>query len=374
MLIAVLILGSSGCALTEKKLTSSGAALEPRMAWNGAHFGIVYYYRPAPGAPLRIDALKVDSKGLIAATKQGLASVSGVYSPFWLSDLVWNDSAQQFAFAYSEGKVIRFVRLDANLTQIGTPLAIKWNLLPHEHPYLEDLSLVWNGTDKQYCLAFVTKHYTTNPEIHDNLYVSQISSGGDFVGSNSRRAVVKGNCHRTSVAYNKQTGKYAVAYFRDKLPKLGVFDVAGGWATEFPVTSSTFVTWKEAIRLLCDENSGDFYLAEISYAGELDWHVMGKNGPASGKSFNEGQGFDRLFSLAKLLPGLASHAVVAASQHQQIRYWLITGQGPATPGSALAPTSGSFSSSPSLAVADAAPYLAWIQDDLLYFGRIEVKP
>ena len=95
---AMVVLCGPGCALTEKKLTSSGSVQEPRMAWNGAHFGIVYYYRPAAGSPLTIDAMKVDNQGQIAATKEGPASGIGVYTPFLLSHLVWSDVAQQFAF------------------------------------------------------------------------------------------------------------------------------------------------------------------------------------------------------------------------------------------------------------------------------------
>jgi len=150
-----------------------------------------------------------------------------------------------------------------------------------------------------------------------------------------------------------------------------VFDVTGGWATEYPVTSSTYKTWKEAIRLLCDQTSGEFFVAEISYAGELDWHVMSKTGAALGKSFNEGKGFERLFSLATLASGFAPNAVVAASQYQKIRYWLITEKGPGTPSDALAPTSGAFNSSPTMVVAGGV-FLAWIQDEMLYFGRVKI--
>jgi hypothetical protein len=52
---------------------------------------------------------------------------------------------------------------------------------------------------------------------------------------------------------------------------------------------------------------------------------------------------------------------------------MITDKGPATPSNALSPTGGSFNSSPNLVVAG-APYVAWVQDDLLYFGKIETTP
>ena len=64
---------------------------------------------------------------------------------FWLSDVVWNPDNKQFAVAYSLGKVAYFVRMDAKLNTIGSPTEIKWDILPSIHPYIGDLSLVWNA-------------------------------------------------------------------------------------------------------------------------------------------------------------------------------------------------------------------------------------
>ena len=111
----------AGCVFTGTALTNGGDS-EPHVAWNGAHFGIVYYHSAAATGWPRIDAVKVDRTGAIVASRTWLGSIQHYYVPHHLSGLVWNSDDLQFAFAYTKGKVIHFLRLDANLNPIGAPL------------------------------------------------------------------------------------------------------------------------------------------------------------------------------------------------------------------------------------------------------------
>lgn len=374
MIMLAMLIGllSSGCALKGKQITTSGYTAEPRMAWNGSHFGIVYYQGPGPGIAPEIKVVKVDPSGNIVISPKKISGViNSVTTPFRLSDLVWNNNDKQFAFGYSVGKAIFFVRLDSNLNVIGSPLEIKFNVLDYEHPFMEDLSLVWSKEKKEFTLTYITREVVEGPERHDYVFCSQISSSGKFLGLKNRVLVKisQKDCKRTSVAYNPKTGKYGVAYFKDSVPMLGIFG-ATGYAAEHKLTTSTYKTWKEAIRLLCDEKTGDFFVAELSYAGELESYFLDKNGSILTKRLNAGKGYDKLYSIANF-PSFDA-VFLCASQHKQIRCWAMNKSGDIKP-DIVSPASGVYTSQPSVAVLGLSTYMCWIQNQLLYFGLPKLK-
>ena len=367
--LVILALSLSSCGLDGKILTSKGSASEPEIAWNGTDFGIAYLYSSSAGSSPEIRLLKVDSDG---KTIKGPSTVVASTSHLEASNLVWNGDNKQFALAYSTGKVIKFVRFDSNLLEIGPRVEIRWKIPDNEHPDLADLSLVWNGESKEYALTYITLDRTASKEIHDHVWVSQISAQGKFLGPYQRRIIVKcpSDCRRTSVAYDAKSGKYVVAYFKNNRPKLGFFGPSG-YAQEFALSTSSQIP--NAIKIFHDKRSGDYMVVDVGYAGELGYRIVRPNGTSLVGYSSQGKGYDSIFTISNM-PALGDHRfVLCATQYDQILCRVITETGVFAP-DWVSPTKGVYSKHPSMAVPGILPYIAWIQDNSLRFGHPSEKP
>lgn len=376
----------AGCAFKGKPLNTIGVNYEPHVVWNGAHFGIVYYHSVTPSASPQINLIKVDKKGTTLAANTGIGSITHLYVPFRLSDLVWNSDNKQFAFAYTKGKVIHFIRLDADLKMIGSPLEIKFHVLVDsmEHPTLVDLSLVWNHVKKEYALSYITEEHPYLQERHDDLYISRISPSGGYVGPHERYHMVScpGDCEKTSLAYNTSTGQYAFSYIKNDYPKhdvmIGLFSPGGG-VTEHQLMANWNPGIGGATRIVYDPRSNEYLVVALkrkpgsSNGHEISYQIVKSNGTAQGAHYVLAgtQGFDQIVSISNYLSPIKNRYLISASQQAQIRCWIATETG--FFGNDFAATSSSVNSwHPSLAVVDAI-YLTWIQDGSLYFGVAKKK-
>jgi len=377
LVIVMLCLSMAGCTLKSKKVTSTGHAYEPHIAWDGSHFGILYYQGATSYSWPQISMLTVDPNGNVVKTHTGLGQISFIYAPFYLSDLVWNSANQQFAFAYSAGKVVYFFRLDANLNVIGSPLQIKFAVVPSEHPYLEDLSLVWNDVAKEYALTYVTRESAYLPGRHDDIYISRISPGGSFVGPYKRMHIVTcpGDCEHTSLTYNTQTGQYALAYFKNDFPNYRVmlgFLGPTGMVSEHEVMAG----WKsttpgDAVRVLYDDASGDYFVVAIK-GGELSAQVVNGSGSSVSTYFVRagGQTYSDVFSVSRYLYPVAHSYLVCASAQNAARCWIATSSGH-TASDLVTLSTGSGAPSLYVSPTDNALFLSWIQGSNLYFGQFD---
>jgi hypothetical protein len=374
-------LAITGCAFSGRPLTTSGLDAEPHAAWNGTHFGIVHYHAATGGSWPQLDFVKVDRDGNVVASRAGLGSLPHLYAPYLLSGLVWNPQHRQFAFAYTKGKVIHFVRLSEGLDPIGQPLEIRFpglDVNSQDHPTLVDHGLVWNAVKGEYGLSFITREHPYLQGRHDDVYLSRISAQGSFVGSSERHHVITcpGGCEKTSLAFSTRTGRYAVSYFKNDYPQNRVMLALlsdAGLVSEHEIMAG-WNGWGRETRLLYDDRS-DVYLvlALKDKPGSLNGHDLGirkasaAGAPTGVRWLKSGAlGFDHIVSASTYLGATASAYLVCASEQPQIHCWMVTASGPGT--SDMAFTSASVKSwHPSLAVTDLT-YLAWIQDGTLYFG------
>lgn len=371
----------AGCAFTGKPITTSGVDYEPHVVWNGSHFGIVYYHSSTPGSWPQINLVKVDKNANIIAAKTGVGGIPHLYAPFLLSDLVWNSDNNQFAFAYTKGKVIHFIRLDASLNIIGSPLEIKFKLPVDswEHPTLVDLSLVWNHVKKEYGLTYVTQEHPYLQDRHDDIYISRISASGTYIGPYERFHLVNcpGDCEKTALAYNTESGQYALSYLKNDYPShhvtIGLYS-PGGTISEHTLMSGWNPGWGRATRIIYDDRTSQYLVVALKdksgslYGHEICYQLAASNGTPVGSHYVRAgtQGYDKIVSIANFLDPIKNQYLLCASEQPQIHCWLATKTG--FVGNEIAYTSSSVNSwAPSLAVVDAT-YLSWIQNGVLYFG------
>lgn len=330
----------------------------------------------------QINVVKVDKNANIINAKSNVGSIPHLYVPFRLSDLVWNNDNKQFAFAYTKGKVIHFIRLDANLNPIaGSPLVVKFNVPVnnYEHPTLIDLSLVWNHVKKEYGLMYITREHPYLPERHDDIYISRISSGGTYIGPYERIHIVTcpDDCEKTSLTYNGSSGQYAFSYLKNDNIKdnvmIGLYN-PGGTVSEHALMTSWNPGSGAATRIIYDARSNEYVVVAlkskpgISNGHEICYQFAGSNGVGKGTHYvkTSKQGYNEIVSIANFLSPVKNKYLLCASEKPQIHCWLATQTG--FVGNDMAYTSSSVNSlHPSLSVTDAT-YMSWIQNGTLYFG------
>ncbi len=371
----------TGCAFTGKALTTSGTAGEPHLVWNGSHFGIVYYHTPTPGSWPVINMVKVDKNANIISSKTNVGSIPHLYQPFYLSDLVWNNDNKQFAFAYTKGKVIHFIRMDANLNMLAPILEIKFNVpvTSNEHPTLVDLSLVWNHERKEYGLTYITKEHPYLQDRHDDVYISRISANGTYVGPYERFHLVTcpGDCEKTSLTYNTSNGQYAFSYLENNYPTqkvmIGLYS-PGGTVSEHTLMSGWNAGVGKATRIVHDPNSHEYMVVALkakpgSFNGhEVGYQIAGSNGAPQGSYYvmTGTAGYNEITSAVPFLTTVDNNYLIAASEQPQIHVWMALESGFIANDWAYT-KSNVKSWHPSLAMAGSI-YMAWIQDGTLYFG------
>jgi len=384
--VFLIVLLSIGCSFKGTPLTSSGVDYEPHMVWNGSHFGIVHYHSSGgsgSGAWPDIDVKKVDKNGGIVVSKNGAGSIQHLYAPFILSNLVWNSKNQQFAFAYTKDKVIHFIRMDASLNVIGSPLIIQFPGLQvdsMEHPRLVDLSLVWNDVKNQYGLTYVTEEHPYLQDRHDDIYISRISASGNFVGPYARHHIVTcpGDCEKTSLSYNTKTGQYALSYFKNNFPQhhvtLGLLK-ANGIVSEHTLMAGWNPGWGRETKVIFDDRTDDYVVTALKdkpgslHGHELCYQIADSNGQPKGNYFVRSgvQGYDKIISIGNYLSPVKNRYLICASEQQQIHCWVAAETGHVK--TDIGYTSKNVNSwHPSLSVVDGV-YLSWIQDGSLYFGK-----
>ncbi len=385
-IVPLLLLHTVGCSFSGKALTTSGFDAEPHMVFNGSHFGIVYYHRTQSLGWPSVDLVKVAKDGSTLAAKSGAGAISHLYVPYRLSELVWNQDNQQFAFAYTKDKVIHFVRLDSSLNPLGSPLIIKFGLpaSSYEHPTLVDLSLVWNAVKKEYGLTFVTVEHPYLQERHDDIYISRISPAGSYVGTYERLHIVTcpGDCEKTSLTYNTDTGQYALSYFKNDFPKsevmLGLLSATGN-VTEHKMMSGWNTNDKgEETHVHFDPRTGEYFVVALKRksgltGNELSYQLASSSGTPKGSYFawSIGQGFDNLVSASNYLEPTANVYLLCAAEQGQIHCWMANAKGHVK--TDLATTAASANSwGPALVVGDRM-YLSWIEDGTLKFGDAKLK-
>jgi hypothetical protein len=370
ILLTLIMTGCNySCKFKEYQLTTTGYATEPHMVYNGTNYGILHYWTAnATGWP-EVRMLTVNENGTILNSKTGIGSLPHLYTPNFISNLVWNPTNRQFAFAYTKGKVLNFIRLDENLNILGSPLEIRFpsvDINSDEHPRLTFPSLVWNSVLNEYGLVYITVEHPYLTDRHDDVYISRISSSGSYVGPYARTHIVTcpGDCELTSVTYNTASGQYALSYIKDNFPNYNVmigFLNLPSTVDEHGIMSS----WKPnvlpaGVRVVYDPKKNNYIV--VANKGEIASVILNGSGAAIASfSVKASQTYSRYFSVDNVSEN--TFFICAGDTTNSIGGWLATSSGHANDLATISP--GGCPSAANFM------HFAWIKDSRLYYGKYE---
>jgi len=269
---------------------------------------------------------------------------------------------------------------------IGYPLEIKFHqpVDSQEHPTLVDLSLVWNHIRKEYGLTYVTREHPYLQDRHDDIYISLISAGGAYIAPYERNHIVNcpGDCEKTSLTYNTNSGEYAFSYLKNDYPNhhvmIGLY-FPGGTVREHTLMTGWNPGWGRETRIVYDPRSSEYIVVALkdkpgtTGGHEICYQIAGSNGTATGAYYVRAgtDGYDEIVSISSFLSPIEHVYLLCASEQGQIHCWTATDTGFSGDGaSALTSVNGV---SPSLSVIDDATYLSWSKKGNLYFGGLQQK-
>jgi hypothetical protein len=358
------------CTLEEHEETTTGYASEPHMVSNGTSYGIIYYWSAQAGGWPEIRGLVVSGDGVILKSKTGLGSVNHLYTPNYLSNLVWNGDNQQYAFAYTKDKALNFIRLDANLNPIGSPLVIKFPgliLAENEHPTLTYPSLVWNDVLNEYGLVYVTVEHPYFQDRHDDIYISRISPSGTYVGAYERAHIVNcpGDGEYPSLTYNATTGQYVLAYVKHDFPQhhimVGFLTLPYTVAEHEIMAGWNINTSPQGVKILFDPGEGHYFVAASkgAFGSQI---VDGSGNPVGGYAVKPNQSYTGYFSIDYI----TNHAylIYAQTTGGKIGGWMVTESGHGNDLTTISP-----GGQPSIS----GTHVAWIKASHLYYGKYVIK-
>lgn len=398
LLAALLLVAACATPLNGKPLTSydtsRGSVREPQLVWNGSHFAVLYLWLYSSGQAGEIWAVKANRDGTqVAGSARMLVSIPfdpadptcgsavSCYQPGRISNLVWNPDDAQFAFAFSSGKAVWLSRLDVNLNHIY-PNFIKIdfpNIPPATHPYMGDVSLVWNAVRKEYALTFIPRNFPI-PDPDYDIYLTRIRPDGSFNGPRAQRILdCDYGCYRTSLACDTPGGNYAVAYYREVTFQGGAMLNAriGFLDNSLALTEHDLLVdaWPYsasrdhgAIRTIFDARANDYLVVFTDIQGRLNGRTIRRDGTpvgSSARSSTASGGFDARFSISMFS---GAHAYMFCAADPQARCWLGTNTSQNSGDLFYSPDSVPRLDPSLVVIDDANPYVAWSQNGNLVIG------
>jgi hypothetical protein len=386
------MLALAGCELKGKALTNwtvPGSAHEPRLVWNGTHFvaAVLWVF---PGAKGELELLEYDANGTVVASVTPASAsmqITEYNDRYLFSELVWNPDNQQYALAYyqRESKAIWLLRLDSKLKQLSY---VRLDFRPSSHGYeiftdiMKDLSLVWNTARKEYALSYRTSgcsdcHNQPEGHVMADVFLQRITANGVLLEPPGGRRVVECGmvaCVKTSLAFDSETGNYAVAYFKGLDGMLAMLqpNLAVQERLVFPNVNSVA---QGSIRVVHDPISNDFLVAAQSPVG-IHTRVVKPSGLMATPTY---RAFPvELSKLSVFSVGnvgfLGPHRYLICASDGRVHCWGATDTQQLSP-ELLRATDPSVKQMEPFIVAGgvtgqmtSAPFLAWIQNGQVYSG------
>lgn len=338
---AAVVLAFAGCELKGKPLTdyTGSSPAEPRLLWDGSNF-VVSSLWVYPSLMADIVIVKYDANGNVVDTVSPAPASKPITdyteATGLFSGLVWNPNDQQYALAYfqDESKAIWLLRLDASLKQLTyTRLDFPPSAYHGDYDFptffMEDLSLVWNTVKKEYAVSYTTRGcidcHAQRPDGHplNDVFLQRVGANGALLDPPGGRRIVACDpmCNRTSLAFDTETGNYAVAYFKFSGGVVG-FLQPGMPIQERLVFPGISKFAQQEIRLVHDPLAHDYFVAASSTGG-ISARVVSASGalpPATFRALPVPLMDLSAFSTSTL-PFLGPHRYMICASDGAVRCW-----------------------------------------------------
>ncbi len=363
------------------QLTTHGVARMPQMTWTGSKFGLTFVAPYPSNQAGDIYYMEVDKDGSVLRTPTRIIGIPfdpGMGYLNIVSRLAYNSTDRQFAFVYAYGKYLWFKRLDADGNRWFPFVKLYFpGLQDYNHPHMTDVSIVWNGVLQEYGITFVTREDPYDNTRHDDIYLSRIKADGTFVTQYHLYHAIDcpGDCWKTSLTCSKQTGQYAVAYYKyESSPsrveaKVAIIDQSYG-INEYTVFQGRSFMGARPIKIHYDPRSGDFLVAATTYSKSMITQVVTSNGVTSSEiSRSSNDAFGYIYSMVNVTDN-ANNFLMAASLANDIIGWHFTDTQHHNTNVIDSPNDNKDRGYPCLKAAGRSLCMSWIEDGNLFFAKI----
>ncbi len=370
LLILILIsFAFNRCSIENQKIATKTKAAEPHIAWNGSNFGIIYYAGQVMSYPVNLSMALVDKTGDLKKVIKIPDIKPDFKLPGRMTDLIWNNKHKQFAFSYAKDGVIWFFRYDANLDIIGTP----YKITQDNSDLFVDISMAYNEEKDEYGLAFICRTKILFDKQH--LYFAHFDpEKGNPKGNYNKdwTTLIKGigstGVEKTSICYDSNSKKYAIAYYNDKKASVRFFSTPS-LGSGFPIANKAI--FPESIHIVYDPGSKDFMVLQIDNTGNLTGNIVSPSGKIDKPFFWQNK-VDRNLSISTILSDEKHKYILGVSENDVVKSYLINCSGHIDKNLSV-PSSNKYGYEPSIIVVGNTSYIAWIQDKQLYFGSPKQK-
>lgn len=363
------------------QLTSHGQARMPQMAWTGSKFGLTFVAPYPSNQAGDIYYMEVDKVGAVLKTPKRIIGIPfdpGMGFLNIVSDLAYNSTDQQFAFVYAHGKKLWFKRLDADGNQWFPFIKLHFpGLQDHNHPHMTDLAIVWNGVLQEYGITFVTREDPYDETRHNDIYLARIKADGTFVTQYHLYHAINcpGDCWKTALTCSKQTGKYAVAYYKHESnpsrveAKVAFIDQNYG-VSEHTVFQGRNFMGARPIKIHYDPRSGNFLVAATTYSKSMITQVVTSAGVTTSEiSRSSNNAFGYIYSMVNVTSS-ANSFLMGASLSDAIIGWHFTDTQHHAANVISSPSDNKDRGYPCLRAAGRSLCMSWIENGNLFFAKI----
>lgn len=371
-----------GGRITERHHTQFGTGI----AHSGSRFGVTYaYYYVDHDTRYFLQGLVVDAAGTVVVSDEVLANARAKYAPDdspsdqyaqdHVSNLVWNAEHGQFAVALwdEEQKVLKFLRLDAQLQAVGAPTLIEFpGLPPHTHPSLLYPSVAYNAVSHEYGVTYVTVENENLADRHDDVWLSRVNPSTGATSGGFHAIDCPHDCRETALIVHPDGGKWVVAYGKRT-------SASSGYATflaQVNLAHHGQPTWasdlgmevlpKGRLEALHDSVADRFVVVGSGNTEGVHMQCVSPSGAAAGvQSRGEGSTFGHEFSLGLYASGIQAYW---GTQGRRIEGLGVLCDWFTDAFNVLPPDPNNDQWAPAVAVDAETAYVAWLQADGVYFG------
>ena len=291
------------------------------------------------------------------------------------SNLVWSAAHRQFALAFwdEERKALKFLRLDSNLEEIGTPTEVEFpGSPPHTHPSLLYPSVAYNPVSHEYGVSYIAVENEDLSDQHDDIYFSRIDPQTGATSGGFHAVDCPYDCRETALRVHPQSGAWVVAYGK----RTGAGTGYGTFLGELNLDQHGEPRWETdlgmevlptgRIQALHDSHADQFLVVGSGNNNGMHMQCVSPSGAPRGlQSRGLDTKFESEFSLGLYGSGVQTYWGTQGKRIEGLGVlcdWL-TDSFDVEP-----PQLVEDQWAPAVAVLAETAYVAWLQDDGVYFG------